>query len=185
MPQSRELSNIQNIRNNLWSPILEHYVTFGTFLAAFAAWFGSIKREWKEGLPKRLSVKFYYNNKVVMQCDYAYLSGESDIRQLGQQIGKQICGELLQFNIANIAWKEEPIIYDLSAYNTEVTSFLKFPFRHYTVKYELSSLPKYLSKNYLYIWKPPFDLDEEDLEKPTNDKNKTISLQYSEKIEIK
>ncbi len=176
----KDLSNIANVRNNLWTPILEHYIAFGTFLAALAAWFSSVKRDWIEGLPKRLSVKFWHDGNIVMQCDYAYLSGESDIRQMGQQIGAQISSEYqLKFNAAEIVWNEEPIVYGFSQTQTKSNYFKgKFPFRHYSVKYELSVLPATLQKNHRYLWLPPFDkrLDEKDI---------GGDLQYNKRIKIK
>ncbi len=173
-------TGIQNKRDTLWTPILEHYVAFGTFIVAFAAWFSNVKRDWKEKLPKRLSVKFIYNNKTVMQCDYAYLSGESDIRQMGQQMGAQIAADRqLNFNIANIVWKEKEIIYCMDGLHTKDNNFFegKLPFRHYMVKYQLSCLPENIKEGYKYIWKPPFDLQQDK-------QDKEINLQYNEKQPI-
>ncbi len=159
---------IQDKRNSLWSPILEHYVAFGTFIVAFAAWFSTVKRDWKERLPKRLSVEFSYDKKIVMLCHYAYLSGESDIRQVGQQIGAQISNcRTLSFNAANIEWEEKDIIFHEEQILKGDRTFFekKLPFRHYIVHYELFDLPddgkgnENLEKNYCYIWSPPFKVD--------------------------
>ncbi len=49
-------------------------------------------RTWTEKLPKKLTVHFKYGSRYVFTCHKTYLAGEGDIRQWGQQIGKQMNG---------------------------------------------------------------------------------------------
>ena len=56
--------DLENFRVGDWGNIYSHYITFGTFIIALAAWFSVLYRDWKESLPKRLSVYFSYDNKI-------------------------------------------------------------------------------------------------------------------------
>ena len=106
-----KVNNPKDLRSGFWGGLLAHYITIGTFLAAFSAWFSSLFSDWRASLPKRLTVIFEHNDKKVMQCNYANLSGESDIRALAQQIGLQMASENLNFSAAKINWRELDIVY--------------------------------------------------------------------------
>ena len=156
-------SDIPSARDHIWSSIIEHYVAFGTFVVAFAAWFSNVRRDWRDKLPKRLSVYFSLPNgemkKIVMQCNYAYLSGESDIRAMGMQIGAQISdSRQLKFNAANIKWQETDVIYSCEQIHNCDPAFFDggFPFRHYVLRFELSEIPKALDEQFIYRWLPPY-----------------------------
>lgn len=61
-----------------------------TVIITICIWIFQSRNNRKESLPKRLTVHFVYNNKIVMSCYEAYLSGVTDIRAWSQQIGKQM-----------------------------------------------------------------------------------------------
>ena len=165
---SLNASDIPSTREHIWSSIIEHYVAFGTFVVAFAAWFSNVRRDWQDKLPKRLSVYFSLpddqtagdsTRKIVMQCNYAYLSGESDIRQMGMQIGAQISGSRdLKFNAANIKWQEVGVVYSCAQIRNCDEAYFEdaFPFRHYVMRLELSEMPGDLNKKSIYRWLPPY-----------------------------
>jgi len=61
-----------------------------TVVIAIIIWIFQQYNYWKESLPKRLTVHFLYENKSVLSCYEAYLSGTSDVRAWSQQIGAQM-----------------------------------------------------------------------------------------------
>jgi len=56
-------------------------------------WIMQLNRDWRESLPKRLTVHFKYHDKYVMTCYETWLSSASDIRNWSQQIGSQMSKE--------------------------------------------------------------------------------------------
>lgn len=118
--------------------ILEPVVTLGTFF--IAAWLGArnIKEEWKNQLPKKLTVHFKFKDNYVFTCHKAYLFGESDIRQMGQQIGRQMNGNDSLFFYPYIKLEPTTIEKRGSEY-----------FKHYEVTFFLSSCDK---KRYKVWW---------------------------------
>lgn len=63
-----------------------------TAIIALGLWFFQNYKNWKESLPKRLTVHFMYNGKCQLSCYEAFLSGTADIRMWSQQIGFQMIG---------------------------------------------------------------------------------------------
>jgi len=85
----------------LWWHKMEMPVVFGTFLFSLFIALRTFYEEWDRKLPKRLTVHFKLhdernseNGKYIMSCHDAYLASEADIRQWGQQIGRQMANEL-------------------------------------------------------------------------------------------
>ncbi len=101
---------------------------------ALLVWWGELKEDWEESLPKRLSAVFYLvdpeteQRRPLIICLDATLGGPSDIRAMAQQIGRQIAGNDLalipQFEVA-------PPVLDL---NTSV--------RRYRVSMLLHDIPE-------------------------------------------
>ncbi len=101
--------------------------------------------DWNNSLPKRLTVHFVYEDQFIMTCHEAFLSGEADIRQWGQQIGSQMAGELLSF-YPFISSAKESNRYDIT---------LKEVFKPYEVIFYLKTIPnanKKLADKYLVWW---------------------------------
>lgn len=71
---------------------LESIAGVGTLLFAFFLWLNSIRREWKEDLPKRITVQYQWQGRNVMVCYDALLVSESDARTWALQIGQQMSG---------------------------------------------------------------------------------------------
>ena len=69
-----------------------------TGVLAFAIWYNDMKRNWEESLEKKLTVHFSFANQYVYSCFEAFLPHQSDIRNLGQSIGSQMNGGLLNFS---------------------------------------------------------------------------------------
>ncbi|MEQ1826570.1 MAG: hypothetical protein ABL921_11520 [Pirellula sp.] len=62
---------------------------------ATLVWIGEINEDWEESLPKTLTAVFFMygpeeSRTPIMACINASLTGESDIRAMGQQIGLQL-----------------------------------------------------------------------------------------------
>jgi hypothetical protein len=103
--------------------------------------------DWKDSLPKRLTVHFIKDDKFIMTCHEAFLSGEADIRQWGQQIGLQMAvKEQLEF-YPFITSEKRTIKYD---------QILKEVFKPYEVTFYLKSIPSKnnteLEVKYLVWW---------------------------------
>lgn len=78
--------------------VIEHVVTFATFLTALYIGYIETERDWLASLPKKVDVEFLHDGDVVMECRDAYLAGEADVRAWAQQIGRQMAfGEDLKF----------------------------------------------------------------------------------------
>jgi hypothetical protein len=75
---------------SIYSTFIDPIVSGFTFLLAFFLTYQRYRTAWEESLSKKLTVHFKYQNTYVLTCYEAYLSGESDIRQWGQQIGSQM-----------------------------------------------------------------------------------------------
>lgn len=99
-----------------------------TLIAATFIAFSVLRSQRLENLDKKLTVEFYYNQKIVLRCANAYLAGESDIRQWGQSIGQLMNGgQRLDF---------EPFIKESS----ELVEQGGKQYRSYLVKFTLHSL---------------------------------------------
>ncbi len=84
---------------------------FGTFIVAIVIFLQNFIRNWEDRLPKRLNVEYVFRNRAILKCENSVLSGESEIRQLSQQVGSQmIGGALLKFDL-NMKIKEMSIDY--------------------------------------------------------------------------
>lgn len=166
-------SVISNYREKFWSQVISTYIAFGAFIFSIAIWVSTLFKEWKNSLPKRLSVYFVMDNQCLMQCNYAFLSGEADIRQTAQQIGAQIADlRFLNFNIANVQSKELNRVYsgeDVNRYADAKS--MNYPFRHYCAVIHLTSPPATLDKNCTYLWQPPFNINLDEKDKEQLDKS--------------
>jgi hypothetical protein len=119
--------------NSKWWNWMEPITGASTLVVAILVWFNEVNQDWDNSLPKRLSVTFSFEGKKVMVCERAYLAGEGDIRQWGQQLGRQMAGDrTLSFepSIKQTAGKQG---YDgLSGGRVKL----------YTVEFQLTELPK-------------------------------------------
>ena len=99
-----------------------------TLIAATFIAFSVLRSQRLENLDKKLTVEFYYAEKIVLRCANAYLAGESDIRQWGQSIGQLMNGgKRLDF---------EPFIKESS----ELVGHKGKQYRSYLIKFTLHSL---------------------------------------------
>ena len=178
------VESIQNIRSSHWSQVISKYIAFGAFVFSVAIWTTTLFKEWRDSLPKRLSVYFILDDHCLMYCNYAYLSGEADIRQTAQQIGAQIADlRFLNFNIANVHSKELKRIYSKKEVNKHADAeILGYPFRHYCAVIQLNSPPATLDKKHTYIWLPPFNIN---LEKQDSEKLAESELAKDKHIQEK
>jgi len=71
---------------------LESIAGVGTLFFAIFLWFNSIRREWEDKLPKRITVQYQWQGRNVMVCYDALLVSESDARTWALQIGQQMSG---------------------------------------------------------------------------------------------
>ncbi|WP_077732698.1 hypothetical protein [Methylocaldum sp. 14B] len=136
--------------DSFWNGFLDPVVGLGTLFTAFAVWWGEMSQDWRDNLPKRLTVDFLFNRRRVMRCENAYLAGESDIRALSMQIGAQMVKAQLDFKAAFV-----------KSHGGEIRKSEDGGFElHYRATFELTKLPEKLEKmstgQYL-SWCPPFD----------------------------
>jgi hypothetical protein len=68
---------------------LQAYFAVGTLLVAISFWYGEVRDEWEDDLPKRMSVFFFHEGRPVIVCRYVWLAGEGDMRAWGQQVARQ------------------------------------------------------------------------------------------------
>lgn len=87
---SLNIKTLEFGEKDCYKDALEPVITIGTFAIAIIMGVQNTKNAWIEKLPKKLTVHFKFGNEYVFTCHKAYLSGESDIRQMAQQIGSQM-----------------------------------------------------------------------------------------------
>ena len=133
---------------NRWDKDIDQIVSLATLMTALFVWYGEIAEDWKNHLPKRLTVRFETEDgNLVMLCIKAHLSDVADIRALGQQIGQQINdGHQLAFRAPLVEWKNPEAI----PYDPEIGYFL-----HYEVTFTLTERPSTIPEG-RKIWKAPF-----------------------------
>lgn len=124
-----------------WTNWADPVVTVATVTAAVFAWWETYSQAWEENLPKRLNVHYKYDRQYVFTCWEATLSGEDDIRQWAQQIGRQMNNnEYLDFSPH--PWINSPVIT-----TNESIGY----FRLYEITINLTKPPR--SEGYL-VWEP-------------------------------
>jgi len=67
----------------------------GTLMVALFVWYGEIREEWENRLPKRMSVFFLHDGWPAIVCRYVWLAGEGDLRAWGQQVAAQAAHQRL------------------------------------------------------------------------------------------
>lgn len=96
------LSQTMNF-GDMWQRWMEPFLAFATIFIAGFIWYNEKKQDWENNLPKKLKVFFFLGEKVFYQVENAPLAGDNDIRQWGQQIGRQMNGDKnLLFNGFNV-----------------------------------------------------------------------------------
>ncbi len=85
------LKVFDNFLTMVWT-VAEPAIGLTTLLVVIAVFFWELEQDWENSLPKILTANFKYDDKLVMKCEGAFLAGEADIRQWGQQIGRQMAG---------------------------------------------------------------------------------------------
>jgi hypothetical protein len=141
----RFLSDEHSWWKDFWDPI----VSIGTLLTAVAVWWEEVGQDWRNGLPKRLTVEFTYQGRVVMRCENARLVSEGDIRAFSQQIGAQMAdSRFLEMKTPDAQLSLGSLIAADGGYEM-----------HYAASFDLTTLPDKLSAlgpdQYL-CWRPPF-----------------------------
>lgn len=81
----------------MWQNWMEAFLAFGTIIIAIFIWYNEKKQNWENNLPKKLNVCFRHNEQDFYQVINAPLAGSEDVRQWGQQLGRQMHGGDLSF----------------------------------------------------------------------------------------
>jgi hypothetical protein len=145
-----------------WLINMQSFFSLGTLLVALSVWWGEISEDWRDDLPKRLSVFFFDGFRPAIVCRYVWLAGADEIRQWGQQVAKQAAGNTnLDFG-PNLEAKSPSLII-----GPKGNVWL-----HYSVCFELTNLNKYLedhSKKCIYQnlakgFNKPEDIDPDQVE---------------------
>jgi len=133
-----------------WNDFISPLIGITTLIVALSVWLAELRQDWRNDIPKKLTVIFRFHGKEVMRCNHAELSSEADIRQLGQQIGSQMAEvKYLKFKAPSVEQIKKEVSF------TEETGF----FMDYDVVFELTDLPellKDLKPNEYRLWEPPF-----------------------------
>jgi hypothetical protein len=137
-----------------WNTDLDQIVSFATLMTALFVWYGEINEDWKNNLPKRLTVRFENEQgQLRMLCIRAHLSDTGDIRALGQQIGSQMCNKSqISFRAPFVEQETAEILTD-----SDIGYFL-----HYKVTFTLTEMPDALHDlpaGKHKVWKTPFKME--------------------------
>jgi hypothetical protein len=76
-----------------WVSRLQSLLGVGTLLVALFVWYGEIRDDWENDLPRRMSVFFFHAERPVIVCRHVWLAGADDLRAWGQQVAAQAAGE--------------------------------------------------------------------------------------------
>ncbi|MGZ5028161.1 MAG: hypothetical protein ACXV9T_13350, partial [Methylobacter sp.] len=135
-----------------WTDDLDQIVSPATLMVALFVWYGEIAENCKKNLPKRLTVRFetigqHNKRELVMLCVMAHLSDVADIRALGQQIARQMCGgkELL-FRAPFVEHKAGKPLYNRKEGH----------FMYYEVTFTLNERPSGIPEGKYKLWQAPF-----------------------------
>lgn len=134
----------------LWSDKLEPFISLATFLVALLVWRGEAHQDWLASLHCKLTAVFVYDGREVLRCDHADMANESDMRALGQQLGRHMNGGK-DLSMALPALQRSGGAPEEGG-DGEV-------YRHYIIRLSLLELPevaKTLSENQVLLWAPPF-----------------------------
>jgi hypothetical protein len=118
-----------------WLSNLQSYLAVGTFFVALFVWYGEIRDEWQNELPKRMSVFFFHAGKPVIVCRYVWLAGAEDLRAWGQQVAAQAVddGRKLKFG-PDVKTRVPDLVIGLDGTVC----------KHYAVRFRLKELPSLL-----------------------------------------
>lgn len=145
--------NALNFNNNgfftkrrVWDKWFDPGISLFTALVAIFIALQNTFRDWNESLTKRLTVHFVFGEKYIMTCHEAFLSSEGDIRQWGQQIGRQMDDD------ENLSFY--PFITPIKK-SKKFDSISKEVFKPYEVVFYLKAIPtknNELRNKYLVWW---------------------------------
>ena len=82
--------SIENGKSLPWVGFVDHWIGLLTFLVALLVWYLALRRNYRDELPNRLTVRFVLDGRELLRCEDAYLAGPGDIRAWGMQIGGQM-----------------------------------------------------------------------------------------------
>ncbi len=135
---------------SFWDGKMGPIIGLSTLFVAISVWWGEVREDWRERLPKRMTVRFMYKNKEVMCCEKAHLFSEADMRQLGQQIGAQMTGARLAFAAPDIRLEKSFEIVE----DEKVGGFIV----HHEIVFYLTELPDNdrLTMDKCQMWTEPF-----------------------------
>lgn len=177
--ENQIIEQILNFLENIWNRSVGPLVGLATLFVAIAVWVAELTEEWRNQLPKRLTVNFVYSVndelKTVMRCEQAHLSDIADVRALGQQIGSQLVD--LDAGNRHIELDKKPMLLRLlpkkppqkgptqlnfcAPYITQDKGDIEYCpeigfFRHFTVYFTLTKLPVGLDRTKCKLWVKPF-----------------------------
>lgn len=136
-------------RKTMWD-WLEPAATVATLAVAILVWYGELKQDFLNQLPKRLTVSFWFELDgrpvEVMTCQRAPLVSEGDIRNWGLQLGGQMAGEIGRLEISP----------DLRIEGPEEVWDEGSPFREYKLRFTLTKLPTHLQEKQNQGENPPY-----------------------------
>jgi len=105
----------------------------GTLFFAAFLWLNSMRREWENNLPKRITVQYRWQGRNVMYCENALLVEESDARTWALQIGQQMSGcQKLKF---------QPF-FDLQKRGIQTEKQTGQKYKSFVLTYYLTELPE-------------------------------------------
>lgn len=88
---------------DMWQNWMEAFLAFSAIIIGVFIWHNEKKQDWEYSLPKKLDVFFYFEDKVFYEIRNAPLTGSDDVRQWGQQIGRQMNDDVnLSFDGFNV-----------------------------------------------------------------------------------
>jgi hypothetical protein len=120
-----------------WWIRIESFLGIGTLFVALFVWYGEIRENWENDLPKRMSVFFFYNDLPVIVCRYVWLAGADDLRAWGQQVAAQAA-----FNERSLEFSPEIKTQDPSLVIEEDGNMIC---KHYIVSFQLKRMPSLLA----------------------------------------
>jgi hypothetical protein len=120
-----------------WWIRIQSFLGIPTLLVALFVWYGEIREDWENDLPKRMSVFFFYGDKPAIVCRHVWLAGAEDLRAWGQQVAAQ-AAEVARLEFTPDVIAREPSLAVLPNGKTIC--------KHYVVRFQLTKPPPSLPK---------------------------------------
>lgn len=115
-------------KKNAYDDWIDPFFSLLTLFIAIAITSYNYFIEWKNSLPKTLTVHLIHNGNFHLSCYYTDLTSEADIRTWGQQVLKQMAGNTFNIDLSTHFDIDGPDPIDIPLYGKPALHYTLFMF---------------------------------------------------------